>query len=163
MSPKAQKSDQTLEFETCPFCRSYSIMKLPIYDDGTMYRRHRWNQGAVSYAKTGVKTSEIIKCGNCNQVIAIDVYAGEKNFRGRQLNPNVKIRKKAIPNTSPDQVPQNHQKVGEQKEPKKPRCRHLKTSHADPNALFCHECGKLTIVGKFLQLDNNKRRIQMEW
>ena len=148
---------QTLEFETCPFCQSYRIMKLPIYDDGTMYRRHRWHQGVVSYAKIGVKTSEIIKCGNCNQVIAIDAYVGEKNFIGRRMNPHPKIRQKAATSTSPNQVPQTHHKMGEQKKPKKTRCRHLKTLHADPNSLFCHECGRLTVVGKFLQLNNRKR------
>lgn len=57
---------------------------------------------------------------------------------------------------------QDFQQIWKQKRKKKSRCKHLTTLHADLNALFCHECGNLTIVGKFLQLDN-KRRVQVEW
>jgi hypothetical protein len=71
--------------------------------------------------------------------------------------------KRRVPSpSSKQQGHQNFQRIWKQKRKKKLRCLHLNTLHADPNALFCHECGKLTIVGKFLQLEN-RRRVQVEW
>lgn len=151
MSHEVQRPGLSTEIKICPFCKSHKIIKLPIYDDGMMYRRHRWKQGEVSYTRRGVKTSEIIKCGNCKQVIALEAYAGENARVGRGFHPRAKFQEKVTSSTSLEQrVPQNIQKRMEQKKNKKSRCPHLKTLHADPNALFCHECGKLTVVGKFL-------------
>ncbi|MHA2247654.1 MAG: hypothetical protein ACXADY_22080 [Candidatus Hodarchaeales archaeon] len=161
MSHKEQKPDLSLKIKICPFCKSQKIMRLPIYDDGIMYRRHGWKQGVVSYTQRGVKTSEIIKCSNCNQVIALDEYAGENARIERKVHPRAKFQEKVTTSTSSEQIVHQNQKIKEQKVQKKSRCTHLKTLHADPNALFCRECGKLTVVRKFLRKDSRKH-VQIE-
>lgn len=147
----------------CPVCQSTDIGTFPIFQTINYARTMVKLRGVepiknVSTSKNSVKTNTLIRCLDCGCVLAL----------GNHLNPYIKFSDSI---GSPSQSSSKKSLVSFIKGPlvqpifepitpppkddtfksffwKKPSCFHLETLHSDPNSLFCHQCGKLTFLGK---------------
>ncbi|MHA2307233.1 MAG: hypothetical protein ACXACU_17780 [Candidatus Hodarchaeales archaeon] len=147
----------------CPVCQSTNIGTFPIFQTINYARTMVKLRGIepiknVSTSKNSVKTNEIIRCLDCGSILAL----------GNRLNPYIKFpdfvdspshssSKKSLNSLDIETLgPPLFQSYSSPPKDdsgssffwKKPSCFHLETLHSDPNSLFCHQCGKLTFLGK---------------